>query len=416
MPKGRKLYAYKPRVGWDIGPEYELVRQIGSGAYGTVCEAIVVATGETVAIKRIDHIFDSTGLCKRILREISILRQLNHPNVSKLRGIIMPKDLETFKQLYIVLDYAPSDLKKMIRSAITLEEDQVQMILYNILCGLNYIHSANILHRDLKTANILIYNDCQVKICDFGISTSIPSVRKMTNIESLDSQALQSSKDTTPALNRDLTKHVGTRWYRAHELILLDKNYGKPIDMWSIGCIIGELCGMIEENMPSYTKRRPILEGKSCFPLSPINQGGSRYQAIDASSDQLALILKLTGTPSNEQASFIKEKDSLAYLRSFQFQKRTLLSDQFPYSSNSILKLMERMLLFDPRSRITVEEALSDSYFDNIRDLAREERRSTNLIDLEFEGIETLKPEDLRSYFISEISRDTSSSKLTSQL
>lgn len=404
MSKGRKLYARKPTIGWDIGPEYEIVRQIGSGTYGSVCEAIIVATGETVAIKRINGIFDNPVICKRYLREISILRQLNHPNVIKIRGIIKPKDLKTFNELFIVMEYAPSDLRKMIRSPITLEEDQLKMIVYNILCGLKYIHSANILHRDLKTANILIYNDCKVKICDFGLSRSIPNTRKLTQLEYQDSQNHPNSEDASPTLTRTLTKHVVTRWYRAPELILLEKSYGKPIDMWSIGCIIGELCGMISGNISSYLYRNPILKGSSCFPLSPINDSNSTCQASITSSDQLELILKLTGTPSDQQASFIRDKNTMAYLRSFKIQESSLLSEIFPHSSPSILNLMEGMLVFDPRSRITIEEALSNSYFDNVRDLAREQDSSC-VIDLEFEGIKDLNPEDLRDHFINEIFR-----------
>jgi mitogen-activated protein kinase 1/3 len=403
MSKGRKLYSRKPKGVWEIGPEYEIVRQIGSGTYSSVCEAIVIATGEAVAIKQISGIFDSPVICKRYLREISIMRQMNHPNVIKIRKIIKPKDLETFKELYIVMDYAPSDLRKMIRSPITLEEDQVKLILYNILCGLKYIHSANILHRDLKPDNILIYNDCQVKICDFGLSRSIPDTRKLTQLEYQDSQLHRSSEDSSPALPRSLTKHVVTRWYRAPELILLTENYGKPIDVWSIGCIIGELAQMMSGNISSYLYRNPILKGSSCYPLSPKKESNCNSRA-SFSSDQLELVLKLTGTPSDQQASFIEDKNTMAYLRSFKVQRHNLLPKRFPYCSSSVLNLMQGMLRFDPKSRITIEEALSHRYFDDIRDLTRE-KIYTDMITLEFEGGEDLNPEDLRSNFITEIFR-----------
>lgn len=70
-------------------------------------------------------------------------------------------------------------------------------------------------------------------------------------------------------MKRELTGHVVTRWYRAPELILLEKDYGAAIDIWSVGCIVAELLGMMKENAPTYLDRKPLFPGKSCFPLSP---------------------------------------------------------------------------------------------------------------------------------------------------
>ena len=123
-----------------------------------------------------DNVFEDEIDCKRILREITLLRRLKHPYVVELYDIIEPKNYETFDTLYVVLELAESDLKKVIKSAIHLQLKHIQLVVYNLLCAVRYIHSANVLHRDLKPANILVNEDCSVKICDFGLARSISGV------------------------------------------------------------------------------------------------------------------------------------------------------------------------------------------------------------------------------------------------
>ena len=246
----KNLLIPKQIIDWDVGPNYKIIKQLGAGSYGIVCEGRHVPTGELVAIKHVTKIFDDIIDSKRLLREISILRYLDHPNVVKIREIIQPNNLDTFNELYVVMEHAQSDLKKLVKSSIHLEPDHIQMIVYNIITGLNYIHSANILHRDLKPANILINEDCEVKICDFGLARSVEEV-KAEYMEYEEDEpvpmpmpALETKKSGgKPGLTRnkgglaiqqtkkELTGHVVTRWYRAPELILLEREYNKAIDV-----------------------------------------------------------------------------------------------------------------------------------------------------------------------------------------
>jgi mitogen-activated protein kinase 1/3 len=106
-------------------------------------------------------------------------------------------------------------------------------------------------------------------------------------------------------MKRELTGHVVTRWYRAPELILLEKDYGPAIDMWSVGCIFAELLGMMKESAPTYLDRRPLFPGKSCFPLSPDKHV------------QLAVIFEVIGSPSEEDKSFVTDVKALEYLEAF---------------------------------------------------------------------------------------------------
>ena len=121
-------------------------------------------------------VFEDQEDCKRILREIQILMSLKNEYVVGLFDIIEPVDRKDFFTIYIVLHLSESDLKKVIKSAIYLEQKHITMVVYNLLCGLKYIHTANIIHRDLKPANVLINEDCSVQIADFGLSRSLVGV------------------------------------------------------------------------------------------------------------------------------------------------------------------------------------------------------------------------------------------------
>lgn len=129
-----------------------------------------------------DNIFDDETDCKRILREITLLRSLRHPCVVELIEIIPPEDPANFKTLYMVLEFAESDLKKVLKSTLSLEILHIQTIVYNLLCALKYLHESKVIHRDLKPANILINEDCSVKLCDFGLARSVNGVENSSEM------------------------------------------------------------------------------------------------------------------------------------------------------------------------------------------------------------------------------------------
>lgn len=135
-----------------------------------------MTTGKRVAIKKMDNIFQDETDCKRILREITLLRQLKHPCVVELIEICTPKNKENNSTIYVVMEYAESDLKKILKSNISLEIVHIQTIVYNLLCAIKYLHDSKVIHRDLKPANILVNEDCTVKLCDYGLARSITGV------------------------------------------------------------------------------------------------------------------------------------------------------------------------------------------------------------------------------------------------
>jgi mitogen-activated protein kinase 1/3 len=162
---------------WEVGNDYVCEKILGTGSYGKVALATKKSTGQKCAIKRMDNIFDDETDCKRILREISLMRKLRHPYLVELIEIIPPAKPQTFTTLYVVMDYAESDLKKIIKSSINLEMLHIQTIVYNLLCAIKYLHDSNVLHRDLKPANVLLNEDCSVKLCDYGLARSTSGIQ-----------------------------------------------------------------------------------------------------------------------------------------------------------------------------------------------------------------------------------------------
>ena len=195
---------------------YEVYETLGSGAYGTVVAANDTKKGkeQKVAIKKIERTFEHHLYAKRTLREIKILRLLQHDNVINIKTIIKPDSLKDFNEIYVVFDFMETDLGTIIKSDQELSLDHLRFFMYQILRGMKYIHSAGILHRDLKPRNLLVNSNCDLKICDFGLSrANIP--------ELYDAGAM--------------TDYVSTRWYRAPELLLGSEDYNLSVDMWAVG-------------------------------------------------------------------------------------------------------------------------------------------------------------------------------------
>ena len=165
------------------------------------------------------------------------------------------------------MEYEDSDLKKVMRQGVMtgISQEHIKLILYNLLCAVKYVHSANVMHRDFKPANILIDKDCQVKLCDFGISRTLPdslngkgsgnskrirdsimkhnlkSEQSERAIRKMVTKKLTTLKEGMKDRPRCMSSHVSSRWYRAPELSLIEKQYDQASDMWSLGCCIFEL-------------------------------------------------------------------------------------------------------------------------------------------------------------------------------
>mmetsp|Transcript_113800 Transcript_113800/g.327029 ORF Transcript_113800/g.327029 Transcript_113800/m.327029 type:complete len:425 (+) Transcript_113800:107-1381(+) len=391
---------------WRIPSRYEVRQVIGTGSYGSVCEAHDTEHDRLVAVKRVRHLFDDLIDCKRILREVAILSRLSHDFVVHVHEILTPGPSANFDELYIVMEICDSDLKKLCRTDVTLTPLHINTLLYNLLIGVKYLHSAGIMHRDLKPANCLVNQDCSVKICDFGLSRAIGGEELP-----LDRPANGVGDENRPPTaarqpaRRHLTGHVVTRWYRAPELILLQEKYTAAIDLWSVGCIYAELLGMLDGFR--IEDRRPLFPGTSCFPLSPENRRGEeRQQQRTRRSDQLNMIFNLLGTPSDGDVAELERDDARSYIRHFERREGSGLRAKFPQAPAESLDILSNFLHFSPNTRLTVTQALTHPLFDDLRDPAREaSSQAREVIVLDFESERDLDEALLRRYFRQETRR-----------
>jgi len=378
---------------WRIPPRYEVKQMLGKGSYGEVCEAYDSAEKRLVAIKRIPHLFSEPTDCKRILREIAILSRLNYKHIVQILDIPPPSDLNKFNELYIVMEICDTDLKKLCRNdKVTLTPPHVNTLLYNLLLGLNYLHTAGVYHRDLTPGNCLVNRDLTIKICDFGLSRAVGSELQMQAAE---------RHGHADRREKNLTAHVVTRWYRAPELILLQERYTQAIDVWSAGCIFAELLCLLEGTR--IESRGPLFPGHTCFPMSPDpdHESDSKFHTSGL-KDQMNVIFNVLGTPTEAEIEGQDRSDARRYLRRFAKRQGSGLKSRFGHLATEEVEMLERMLRFDPQKRLTVPEALEHGLFAGIRD-PRKEVTAPSLVTLEFEAEKDLDEALLRKYLCKEM-------------
>ncbi|CAL9112839.1 unnamed protein product [Musa textilis] len=332
---------------------YKIQEVIGKGSYGVVCSAIDTHTGQKVAIKRIYDIFGHISDAVRILREIKLLRLLRHPDIVEIKHIILPLSRRDFNDIYVVFELMESDLHQVIKANDDLTREHYQFFLYQLLRALKYIHTANVYHRDLKPKNILANANCKLKICDFGL-------------------ARVAFGDTPTTIF--WTDYVATRWYRAPELCgSFFSKYTAAIDIWSIGCIFAE-----------------VLTGKPLFPGKNVVH-------------QLDLMTDLLGTPSLDTISRVRNEKARRYLSSMRKKQSVPFAQKFPNADPLALKLLGRLLSFDPSKRPTAEEALADPYFKGLAKIEREPSCQP-IMKMEFEfECRRLTKEDVQELIFLEI-------------
>eukprot|EP00826_Nyctotherus_ovalis_P011258 TRINITY_DN1293_c0_g7_i1.p1 TRINITY_DN1293_c0_g7~~TRINITY_DN1293_c0_g7_i1.p1 ORF type:complete len:426 (+),score=141.22 TRINITY_DN1293_c0_g7_i1:98-1375(+) len=406
----RTITVGKEQEVWELGEDFTILKVVGVGSYGTVCQVRHEPTKTILAVKRIRDLFDSVVESKRILREICILKNLSHPSIVKLHEILEIKNRKAFDTVYLVMEYAELDLSKLTKSSVHLGIAQVRKVVYGILVGLKHMHSRGVLHRDIKPANILFNKDCTVRICDFGLARTTAgiegvSLKTMRKPKEEVKKALASATDEDKKeetreeakARRKLSGHVATRWYRAPEIILMEDDYGPAVDVWAVGCVFGELLGRMRGNVSKEALQ--LFPGTSCFPLSPMavfsfQKGHFQYLA----KDQLSLIISTIGSPAKSDASFITNPKVLEYLQGFKKQPSVNLNSKYPAAGKDAIDLLANMLKFNPFARITVDQCIAHPFFASIRD-AEVERMEGEEMELEFEE-ENLDKEKLRKEYL----------------
>lgn len=297
--------------------KYEVGQRVGKGAYGIVWKAVDKKTRLTVALKKIFDAFQNSTDAQRTFREIMFLQELNanrHENIIHLLNVLKA---DNDKDIYLVFEYMEINLHAVIRAGI-LEEVHKKYILYQIVKALKYMHSGDLLHRDMKPSNVLLNSDCHVKLCDFGLARSVADIE-------------DDKKETV------MTDYVATRWYRAPEILLGSTTYTKGVDMWSIGCILAELLGS-----------KPLFPGQSTI-------------------DQLEKIIAATGYPSPKDIAAVGSQFTETMLRHIpQPEVKETTAERwakmFPNACADAINLLDNLLQFNPEKRLSADEALSHAY------------------------------------------------------
>ncbi|KAG8887765.1 serine/threonine protein kinase, CMGC, CDC2/CDK sub [Tulasnella sp. 332] len=292
--------------------------KLGEGTFGEVFRARHYVTNADVALKRILSHNENQGLPITAVREIKLLKMLNHPNVVELVDIVMEPSKDDKggfggMGIYMVFPYMDHDLAGLLEntSSVQLQPSHIKQYMRQLLEGTAYLHRNNILHRDIKAANLLISNTGELKIADFGLAR--PTSREW-------------------ASKRGYTNCVVTRWYRPPELLMGAVEYSGAVDMWGIGCILGEMF-----------ERHPILMGESDI-------------------GQLEAIFALCGSPNEDVwPGFSQLKGCEGYEVKGTYTRK--IGQRFSLLSNDTCDLLIALLTLDPSQRITAEDALDHRYF-----------------------------------------------------
>mmetsp|Transcript_887 Transcript_887/g.529 ORF Transcript_887/g.529 Transcript_887/m.529 type:complete len:298 (-) Transcript_887:155-1048(-) len=276
---------------------------LGEGTYGVVYKARDKNTNEIVALKRIRLEIEDEGIPSTTLREISVLRQLKHPNIVMLNDVVQSEG-----RLFLVFEFVDKDLKKHFEATEgMLSAQEIKSFLWQLLRGTHYCHVKGVVHRDLKPQNILISRTGELKIADFGLARAfVPPIRPFTH-------------------------EVVTLWYRAPEILLGSKSYALPIDMWSVGTIFAEM-----------VTKRPLFPG-------------------DSEIDEIFKIFRILGTP--DESSWVGVTGLPDWNPAFPVWPALSLSRFAPNLCDEGIDLLEQMIALDPRRRITARDAMSHPYF-----------------------------------------------------
>jgi serine/threonine protein kinase len=282
---------------------YQRLEKLGEGTYGAVYKASDKRTGEIVALKCIRLDQEEEGIPPTSIREISIMKELNHPNIVGLREVINAQG-----KLTLVLECLDYDLKKFLdMQKAALPSMLVKSYAYQIIAGICYCHCHRIIHRDLNPQNLLINQSGYIKLADFGLARAF----------------------TIPL--RNYTHEVVTLWYRAPEILLGSKLYSVPIDIWSAGCIIVEMIN-----------RKPLFPG-------------------DSEIDELFSIFRVLGTPTEETFPGVTQLP--AYSETFPHWQAKPWPDVIRGAEPEAIDLVQKMLMYDPAARISAKAALDHPYF-----------------------------------------------------
>ena len=313
--------------------KYEVLGIVGEGAYGVVYKCKNKITNEFVAIKKFKETDDEIVI-KTMKRELEMLKKIKHENIVEYKESFIHK-----KNLYLVFEYVEKNLLELLQETPNgISPPKIKYLIYQLIKAIKYLHSKNIIHRDIKTENLLINPDLKLKLCDFGFAREVKLNMENNNIS-------------------QMTDYVATRWYRAPELLLSGGIYGPEVDYWAIGCIMGEL-----------------IDGNPIFP------GDDEY-------DQLNYIIKIMGnlpiqfTEMFYENPIFQGKDLLFVDKIESLDKRYLGK-----ISKDAIDFMKQLLRIDPSKRLNGDTVFKHKYYEDYLDNHTSNTTIIHKIELEIKN------------------------------
>ena len=431
---------------WAVGPRYQLLSIIGAGSFSVVCLARDLKHGQLIALKRIQDILRDCENAKRELREVCIMRRLSHPSLVQLRGVfVRPSQTGSFSlqggqlissslDLYIAMDYCNcSDLYSLKGE---LNAIDVKTIIHQLLTGLSYLHLNGVVHRDVKSGNVLVALEGGkriVKLCDFGSARSLQTLERDGGLKTALSNLLSPDRENAlvkkplglekilmsqdrlneaaagsnrgarrgeGGLGSNMTSLICTPSYRAPEVIMSKGHYTTKVDLWGLGCILGELLRRVPilggSIAPSLTVAPVFAVSSDIYDMvptpddddvfAPINieptpkgqqqtHGSGCNSRRSLTHREIEAVFDIIGTPPWFSIEAIESHQWKHYLSRTPLRSAALHRIFSSHDAEAV-DLLSRFLTFDPRTRCSADEALTHEYFDDIR----EQRPGSNLM------------------------------------
>ncbi|KAI7839130.1 hypothetical protein COHA_007133 [Chlorella ohadii] len=391
---------------WQVGERYELLKVLGYGSYSAVVLALDRSTGEKVALKRVGDVLQSPDQCKRVLREICILRRLRHPNLIGIRDafvrpsatgqcrLIGGKLVNLSVDVYIAMELAAGGDLFHLRGQMS--ADEVKGLMWQLLITIKYLHSQHVWHRDMKSQNVFVVHENGeriIKIGDFGSARSaqpqgypwaeqrapdkaesveLPQ-RRLSPLRPADSYA-QMNEAMRPSGGHNskgsgykapLTRVVATPCYRAPEVVMSRGGYTAAIDMWSLGCIFGELLQRIAHVGSAATPNLQVAPLFAIHGLPKTPEDGESFlggPGNEMTRSELQALFAVMGTPCWADVAAVAESQWRRYLHHLPGRAPTFYR-RFAAAGEAAVDLLSRLLAFDPTRRCSPEEALAHEYF-----------------------------------------------------
>lgn len=322
-----------------VDPRYRSLHVIGHGSFGVVASAHDSHTNQRVAIKKILSAFSSSKSARYVLREVRLLRHINHPNIVRLLDIDVPYKYRAWDEVYIITPLLQTDLKNALKNGILTDEKQRKKIAFDLLCALEYMHASGLMHRDVKSKNVLLDEQFNVQLCDLGHSRFYSKSNEDVNLE-YDTEFGDGGSSSEPQLSGSVTTMI-----QSAPEIGLGAAYSVAVDIWAAGCVIGEMMRPGHETLFDLTGRHSHMKE----------------------------ILQVVGYPSEEELKEFPDHNAF-YMRldmSSTKERGTKTSKLAqllgPDADPLLIDLLQNMLRFSPSRRPSATQALNHPWFDDVR-------------------------------------------------